>query len=134
MSVCVICDGVGLMRVVNGGGQWVFRAGHIPELFRHYISDGYETAFCGTDAPLGVAYITARRFARECSADSVGKGLLFEGSKGVGKAHLAVSVLNPLSKVVKITIPFVACKITCKFSVFGLFPRCLAVPQRPVSY
>jgi len=60
MSTCTICDGVGLVRVVNAQGQWVSRAcecqersreerrlaaAQIPERYRQYTLDGYETAF-----------------------------------------------------------------------------------------
>lgn len=77
MSVCQICDGVGLVRVVNASGRWVSRASecqemireerrlaaaHITERHRHYTLDGYETAFRGADPSLGRAHLTARKF------------------------------------------------------------------------
>ena len=111
MSVCVICDGVGLVRVVDGDGRWVSRAcecqemvreerrlaaAHIPERYRHYTLDGYETAFRGADASLGRAHLTARKFVEAYPVDTAGKGLLFTGSIGVGKTHLAVGVLRRL--------------------------------------
>ena len=111
MSICPICDGVGLVRVVNAAGQWVSRAcecqemereerrlaaAHIPERYRHYTLDGYETAFRGADASLGRAHLTARKFVEAYPVDTAGKGLLFTGSIGVGKTHLAVGVLRRL--------------------------------------
>jgi len=111
MSVCAICDGVGLVRVVNAEGHWVSRpcecqemvreerrlaAAHIPERYRHYTLDGYETAFRGADSSLGRAHLTARRFVDAYPVDTAGKGLLFTGSIGVGKTHLAVGVLRRL--------------------------------------
>ena len=111
MSTCAICNGIGLVRVVNDGGQWVSRpcecqemvreerrlaAAHIPERYRHYTLDGYETAFRGADASLGRAHLTARKFVEAYPVDTAGKGLLFTGSIGVGKTHLAVGVLRRL--------------------------------------
>ena len=111
MSVCEICDGVGLVRVVNASGQWGSRAcecqemvreerrlaaAHIPERYRHYTLDGYETAFRGADPSLGRANLTARKFVEAYPVDTAGKGLLFTGSIGVGKTHLAVGVLRRL--------------------------------------
>jgi DNA replication protein DnaC len=102
---------VGLVRVVNTQGQWVSRpcecqqiereerrlaAAHIPERYRHYTLDGYETAFRGADASLGRAHMTARKFVEAYPVDTAGKGLLFTGSIGVGKTHLAVGVLRRL--------------------------------------
>ena len=111
MSVCSICDGVGLVRVMSDSGLWVSRpcecqqsqreerrlvAAHIPERYRHYTLDGYETDFRGANPSLGKALLTARRFVDEFPHDTGGKGLLFTGSIGVGKTHLAVGVLRRL--------------------------------------
>ena len=71
-------------------------AAHIPERYRHYTLDGYETAFRGADASLGRAHLTARKFVEAYPVDTAGKGLLFTGSIGVGKTHLAVGVLRRL--------------------------------------
>lgn len=111
MSVCKICDGIGLVRVMNEAGQWVSRAcecqqmereqrrlasAHIPERYRYYSLDGYETAFRGADPSLGRAHLAARKFCEAYPVDTGGKGLLFVGSIGVGKTHLAVGVLRRL--------------------------------------
>ena len=111
MSVCAICDGVGLVRVVNEQGRWVSRACEcqemqreerrlaaacVPEEYRQCTLDGYETAFKGADLSLGRALMTARKFADAYPVDTGGKGLLFVGSIGVGKTHLAVGVLRRL--------------------------------------
>jgi DNA replication protein DnaC len=111
MTNCAICGGVGLVRVVDGAGRWVSRAcecqevdreerriaaAHIPERYRHYTLDGYETAFRGAHPSLGQAHLTARKFVDAYPVDTAGKGLLFTGSIGVGKTHLAVGVLRRL--------------------------------------
>jgi DNA replication protein DnaC len=111
MSICPICNGIGLVRVMSDSGLWVSRpcdcqqsqreerrlaAAHIPERYRHYTLDGYETDFRGANSTLGKALLTARRFVDEFPHDTGGKGLLFTGSIGVGKTHLAVGVLRRL--------------------------------------
>ncbi len=52
--------------------------------------------FRGADPSLGRAHLTARRFVDAYPVDTAGKGLLFVGSIGVGKTHLAVGVLRRL--------------------------------------
>jgi DNA replication protein DnaC len=131
MSNCPICDGVGLVRVVDGSGNWVSRpcqcqemereekrlaAAHIPERYRHCSLDSYETVFRGqygpsafknrhaTDKPqadpsLGRALMMARSYVKEYPLDKERRGLLFTGSIGVGKTHLAVGVLSHLVQV-----------------------------------
>lgn len=111
MSECAICGGVGLVRVMSGTGVWVARpcecqqlereqkrlaAARIPERYRSYTLDGYETAFRGAHPSLAQAHLTARRFVDDYPVDTAGKGLMFTGSIGVGKTHLAVGVLRRL--------------------------------------
>jgi DNA replication protein DnaC len=111
MSECPICKGVGLVQAVSAAGLTVTRAcecqemereerrlaaTHIPERYRHYTLDGYETAFRGADPSLGRALLTSRKFVDAYPVDTGGKGLLFTGSIGVGKTHLAVGILRRL--------------------------------------
>ena len=111
MSACTICDGVGLVRVVNDQGKWVSRAcecqemereerrlaaAHIPERYRHCSLDNYETDFNGANSSLVKAKITARKFTEAYPVDTNGNGLLFVGTAGLGKTHLAVGVLSRL--------------------------------------
>ncbi|HVU46380.1 MAG TPA: ATP-binding protein [Terracidiphilus sp.] len=110
MTTCPICDGVGLVRVVDTTGKWVSRpcrcqqiereerrisASRIPERYRDCTLDTFEI-YHGADQSLAEALLTARRFVEEYPASTVGKGLLFTGSIGVGKTHLAVGVLQRL--------------------------------------
>jgi DNA replication protein DnaC len=96
---------------MSAAGVWVSRAcecqdvereerrlaaARIPERYRQYTLDGFETDFRGADRSLGRAALTARRFVDEYPGDTGGKGLLFIGSIGVGKTHLAVGVLRRL--------------------------------------
>jgi DNA replication protein DnaC len=111
MSECPICNGVGLVRVMSDSGLWVSRAcecqqsqreerrlaaTRIPQRYRQYTLDCYDTDFPGAHPSLGKALLTARRFVDEFPHDTGGKGLLFIGSIGVGKTHLAVGVLRRL--------------------------------------
>jgi DNA replication protein DnaC len=111
MSECSICDGVGLVRVVNADGQWVTRpcqcqdmireqrrlaAARIPERYRHCYLDSYVTDLKNANQSLRDAKMKARMFIKEYPAGTAGKGLLLIGSIGVGKTHLAVSVLRQL--------------------------------------
>ncbi len=99
------------MRVVNGQGQWVSRAcecqemereerrlsaAHIPERYRHCSLDTYETAFRGANSSLAKAHLIARKFVEAYPASTGGNGLLFVGTAGLGKTHLAVGVLQRL--------------------------------------
>lgn len=111
MSTCSICGGVGLVRVMSEEGRWVSRAcecqemqreerrmgaAHVPERYRHCTLDSFETAFGGADSSLSRAYSIARSFAEAYPVDTAGKGLLFVGSIGVGKTHLATGILQRL--------------------------------------
>jgi DNA replication protein DnaC len=110
MSICTICDGVGLVRVIDVTGNWVSRpcqcqqaereerriaAARIPQRYRECTLDTYEI-YHGADRSLAEALFQARRFVEEYPAGTAGKGLLFTGSIGVGKTHLAVGVLQRL--------------------------------------
>lgn len=112
MDVCTICEGVGLVRVVDASGNWVSRpcqcqelerenrritAAQIPTRYRDCTLDTFEI-YHGADPSLRDALLTARRFVDEYPAGTAGKGLLFTGTMGVGKTHLAVGVLQRLAR------------------------------------
>jgi DNA replication protein DnaC len=110
MTVCTICEGVGLVRWMDAAGNWVSRpcecqeaereqkriaAAQIPARYKDCTLDTFHI-YHGADRLLGAALTTARRFVDEYPVDTGGKGLLFTGSMGVGKTHLAVGVLQRL--------------------------------------
>lgn len=110
MSVCAICGGSGLVEEVSSTGLWTsrvcecqaiedeqrrFAGARIPERYRDCTLDDYEI-YHEADRSLGRALQTARRFVDAYPVDTGGKGLLFTGSIGVGKTHLAVGVLRRL--------------------------------------
>jgi DNA replication protein DnaC len=72
------------------------KAARIPERYQRCTLDTFDPAFKGADSSLGKALLTARRFVDEYPIDTAGKGLMFVGSNGVGKTHLAVGVLRRL--------------------------------------
>ena len=111
MAECKMCGGVGLVRVMTDEGAWASRAcecqetqkeerrlkaAEIPERYRHCSLDSYDPHYTGADAALGRALLTARRFVEDYPVNTGGIGLLFVGSIGVGKTHLAVGVLKRL--------------------------------------
>ena len=102
-----------MVRVVDDAGKWVSRpcqcqvmqreerrlaAAHIPERYRQCTLDDYDTGFPSAHPSQGRALLTARAFVKEYPVETAGKGLLFTGSIGVGKTHLAVGVLRRLVK------------------------------------
>jgi len=110
MSVCSICGGAGLVRVLDAQGNWAshpcscqeaererrrLSAAEIPARYRDCTLDSFEI-YHEADRSLGEALLTARRFVDEYPAGTAGKGLLFLGPMGVGKTHLAVGVLQRL--------------------------------------
>ncbi len=111
MTVCSICDGVGLVRVIDGAGKWVSRpcecqdaerearrlaAACVPERYRNCTLDAFDPSYPGADASLGWALENARRFVESYPVDTAGRGLLFAGGTGLGKTHLAVGILRRL--------------------------------------
>ncbi len=111
MAQCSICDGVGLVRVMNSEGKWVSRpcdcqqmereerrlaAARIPARYRDCTLDAFDPSYPRADESLARALLTARKFVEAYPVDTAGKGLLFVGSAGLGKTHLAVGVLQRL--------------------------------------
>jgi len=100
------------VRVVDGAGNWVSRAcecqelererrriaaARIPERYRDCTLDAFDAYYKGADVEsLSRAVTTARRFVEEYPANTGGRGLLFVGSVGLGKTHLAVGILQRL--------------------------------------
>lgn len=110
MTECPICSGGGLVRVLDAAGNWVSRpcecqeaeremrrltSACVPERYRECTLDTFEI-YHGADASLKKALQTARQFVEAYPVDTGRKGLLFTGSIGAGKTHLAVGVLQRL--------------------------------------
>lgn len=111
MTECAICDGVGLVRVMDAAGHWVSRpcecqaaereqrriqAAQIPARYKDCTLDAFDPSYPGADPSLGRALQKARKFAETYPVDTAGRGLLFVGSAGLGKTHLAAGILRRL--------------------------------------
>jgi DNA replication protein DnaC len=110
-SVCPRCDGSGARVISLPSGaskietcecqleQRVARLlerASIPARYEHCSLESYDASFHGADRSLAGAYLMARRFVDAYPATTEGQGLLFTGSIGVGKTHLAVGILQAL--------------------------------------
>jgi DNA replication protein DnaC len=71
-------------------------AARIPKGYWDCTLDSYETTFPGADRSQAWALKTARTFVEAYPLDTGGKGILFVGSLGTGKTHLAVGILRRL--------------------------------------
>ena len=111
VEICSVCEGSGL-RIVQEDGRQVARpcecrierrAGrmlkraHIPERYEKCTLDSYTVSGSrGDDHTLARAHLLARKFAEHYRVKTPGTGILFTGSVGVGKTHLAVGILKKL--------------------------------------
>ena len=68
----------------------------IPMRYEHCTLETYAYSFAGAHPSLRRAYMLVQRYLGEYPLGVEGTGLLFTGSIGVGKTHLAVSLLREL--------------------------------------
>ncbi len=110
-EICSVCEGSGL-RIVQEDGRQVARPcecraarraqrmleqAHIPRRYENCTLDSYVVSGSrGDDHTLARAHWRARKFVQNFYDKSPGSGLLFTGSVGVGKTHLAVGILKRL--------------------------------------
>ncbi len=108
---CPLCDGQGMQIVVgeNGnryaqpcsckeqrrGSQTLSRA-RIPVRYEHCDLESYAFDHSGAHPSLRKAYMLVGHYLQEYPLGTDGNGLLFTGSIGVGKTHLAVALLREL--------------------------------------
>ena len=108
---CPKCDGSGSLVIERPDGsraarecdcRQTLRAGRIiartriPRRYEHCTLESYEWNYRSATASVKKAYGEARRFVDSYPIDTQGTGLLFTGSIGVGKTHLAVGILQAL--------------------------------------
>src|SRR6516225_8968982 len=108
-TACPICGGTGWREVVGGTERSVVRcecrvkgraerllaAAKIPTSYEHCeLSTFKYDPESPEDAKLGAARLAAGRFVEEYPVEKT--GLLFVGSVGVGKTHLAVGIIKDL--------------------------------------
>jgi len=113
-DVCPICFGSG-MEIIAGKGARVCacrrQGSHAGNLKKSKIPQRYEGCYITNYAPANPSQIKAVRLAEEFGMKypAVDSGILYTGSVGVGKTHLAVSILKLLSER----------GFTCLFYEFG---------------
>jgi DNA replication protein DnaC len=110
-SVCELCEGSGLRLVERADGTRVAQecvcrserrnqrrigAAHLPDRYLHCTLDDYETQFPSADRSLAMALSMARSFVEGYPVATERTGLMFVGTPGLGKTHLATSVLRGL--------------------------------------
>jgi DNA replication protein DnaC len=71
-------------------------AAQIPPRYQHCTVESFETSFPGADPSLQRAVLMTQGFIKDYPFATDGRGLLFTGSIGVGKTHLAVGTLRLL--------------------------------------
>lgn len=77
--------------------SYAFDRCKIPPKYEDATLENYQTSFPGTNISLWEAHKKATEFARNYPAMMApGRGLMFSGSSGLGKTHLAVGILKVL--------------------------------------
>ena len=109
-SICEQCGGSGQLFIQEGDRRFVrpcpcvaarklkraLEAAHIPERFQSCSLDDYRIDFPGVTRSLAMARRYAIGFVERYPAETGTTGLMFMGSIGVGKTHLAVAILKAL--------------------------------------
>jgi DNA replication protein DnaC len=110
-EVCPACNGTGLRLVVTEAGDRFaeecfcrqaertvlrLRRANIPRRYEHCTLQSYESVFHGSDESLLLAHFGATKFVEDFPERTEGRGLLLVGTVGLGKTHLAVSILRAL--------------------------------------
>ena len=109
-EICPNCDGSGLQIIQKEGRQYaqpcecriqlraakLLEQARIPPRYKLCSLDNYDTVHPSASASIDDALFTARKFTNGYPVETAGKGLLFTGSSGLGKTHLAVSILKSL--------------------------------------
>mgnify|MGYP001428881378 CR=1 FL=1 len=112
-EVCALCEGTGWKTLpakpgaprdrrvtrcdcqLRARGQTLLAAARIPKRYEHCEMASYTTDFPGAHASLGLAHLSASKFAQEYDPRN-GMGLLIIGKIGTGKTHLAVGIIREL--------------------------------------
>jgi DNA replication protein DnaC len=77
--------------------SYAFNKCKIPPKYEDATLESYDVRFAGADQSLQMAQVVAKRFADDYPAMMTpGRGLMFSGSSGLGKTHLAVGILKVL--------------------------------------
>ncbi len=108
---CPICNGIGMVISKDSDERTYAKAcvcqralqiklalkrAKIPARYEHCMLDSYDATFSGADSSFTAALMMAKRFVQGYPVETGGQGLLFTGTVGVGKTHLAVGILRAL--------------------------------------
>jgi len=74
----------------------LMKAAEIPKKYENCRLDNYVTPPSTENPYLSIAYIKATAYADDYFNRATAKGLLFQGSPGLGKTHLAVAIVRRL--------------------------------------
>ncbi len=109
--ICKLCRDMGMLVVRQPNGDRVaepctcrkekrtaqlLQRSHIPERYSECTLENYRAGYEGAHKSLSSALILANRFVSDYPHRAKGIGLLFTGSIGTGKTHLAVGILDGL--------------------------------------
>lgn len=68
----------------------------IPRRYQDCVFESFETMHIGANSSISKSLFFARKFVEVFPHETGSKGLLFVGTNGIGKTHLAVSILKTL--------------------------------------
>ena len=137
ISGCPECNGSGWVRVVKDGAEGVQRCdcyrharierlvanARIPSRYVHCELTSFETSEKLTTRSIELAKIAAENFVEEFPSTTP-IGLLFMGPQGVGKTHLAVSIIKALMR--RKAVP-------CMFRAFPELLKEIQMSYSPIS-
>jgi DNA replication protein DnaC len=107
---CPICNDLGLRLIERDGVRFMepcdcriqrraermLELARIPRRYQLCSLNNYDTVNATATASIDDALFMARKFAKGYPVATAGKGLLFIGSSGLGKTHLAIGILKAL--------------------------------------
>ena len=111
ISPCPTCDGSGLLITMDDRGnrfahdcqcrlelrtERALALSRIPRRYLDCSLTNYETGHSSAHPSLSAAALVAGRFSTAYPLETRGQGILFIGTSGLGKTHLAVSILRCL--------------------------------------
>jgi DNA replication protein DnaC len=110
-EICPVCNGLGLKIVHRPNGTQfaqdcvcrverratrILKNARIPRRYELCSLDTYETMHNSATDSVKKGLNTARKFTEGYPLETNGKGLLFVGSRGLGKTHLSIGILKNL--------------------------------------
>jgi DNA replication protein DnaC len=109
ITECPVCNGSGWKTAeasdgrrraercecrIQGRGEHLLAQAKIPRRYEHCELADFEADYNGANSSLAMARLAAGRFVEDYPQEKT--GLLFTGSIGVGKTHLAVGIIREL--------------------------------------